>query len=180
MMYFEKEIWLPIVMDGEETAYVVSNLARIKRLKKGQGTNCSIIKQHQNKKTKYFYVNLRIKGKTKTCTVHRLVCAAFHGPNNTLHVAHIDGSKTNNLPENLRWSTEKENMADKYKHGTALFGEKISHSKLSSKQVCEILTLAKLGIKRSKIAKEYGIHSSYVGSLIRGEWRRHDRAMGLV
>ena len=180
MIDFENEFWVPIVIDGEETAYAVSNLARVKRVKKAQGTNCSVLVQKQNSQNKYFYVVLRINGKSKTCSVHRLVCTAFHGPSNGLDVAHIDGSRTNNLPENLRWSTEKENMADSYRHGTACFGERSPNSKLTSTQVCEIVRLAKSNVKRSQIAKNFGIHVSYVNALARGDWRRHDGSMEFV
>lgn len=179
-MELKNEFWVPIVINGEETAYSVSNLARVKRVKKSRGTSCSVLIQKQNVQNKYFYVTLRVNGKSKTFSVHRLVCTAFHGPSNGLDVAHIDGSRTNNLPENLRWSTEKENMADSYRHGTACFGEKSPHSKLTSAQVCEIVKLAKSSVKRSQIAKDFGIHTSYVNALARGDWRRHDGSVEFV
>lgn len=51
----------------------------------------------------------RVRG--KTYRVHRLVCEAFNGP--PLHgqvCMHDDEDSANNLPTNLRWGTQKENL----------------------------------------------------------------------
>lgn len=56
---------------------------------------------------------------SKSFGVHRLVAAAFivnTEPQRTL-VAHKDGNPSNNHVNNLRWSTHKENMADRKLHG---------------------------------------------------------------
>jgi len=51
--------------------------------------------------------------------VHRVVCMAFHGlpPTPQHEVAHGDGTRTNNRPDNLRWVTRRENMQDCERHG---------------------------------------------------------------
>lgn len=50
--------------------------------------------------------------KQKSYKVHRIVCAAFHGmPTEEMNVCeHIDENSDNNRPENLMWSTQKENL----------------------------------------------------------------------
>jgi hypothetical protein len=67
----------------------------------------------------YPTVTVCVGGKRKQLLVHRAVCAAFHGPapSGKRVVAHADGSRTNNRPENLRWATYSENQYDKVAHG---------------------------------------------------------------
>jgi HNH endonuclease len=50
--------------------------------------------------------------KGKNYKVHRLVCEAFNGPPPENAVCmHLDENALNNKPENLRWGTQKENLA---------------------------------------------------------------------
>ena len=56
----------------------------------------------------------------KECSIHRLVAEAFlPKPLGATEVDHIDGNKSNNRVENLRWVSHKENSNNpntKYKH----------------------------------------------------------------
>ena len=63
-----------------------------------------------NKNARHKYLNW-ISGR-KNFKVHRLVCSAFHGPKpfSRAVVLHLDDDATNNVPENLRWGTQKENL----------------------------------------------------------------------
>ncbi len=56
---------------------------------------------------------------TQSVYAHRAIAEAFiPNPENKPDVAHWDGNGLNNEVTNLRWATEKENMADKKRHGT--------------------------------------------------------------
>lgn len=95
--------------------YMVSNLGNVKSLKQGRNL---VMKTPKNKEG-YCFVNLRINGKSKVQTVHKLVAMAFlgHIPNGITNVVdHIDGNKSNNNLENLRVISNKENTT-RYRRG---------------------------------------------------------------
>lgn len=68
----------------------------------------------------YVAVVLSMGGEHINCLAHRLVCLAFHGepPTPEHQVRHLNGIRTDNRPENVRWGTISENMRDKLVHGT--------------------------------------------------------------
>ena len=117
----ETEVWLPI--DGYPL-YEVSNLGRVRSNNpNGMPTRSpnGVLRQSKH----YFgypMVGLYANGKSKTLTVHGLVCAAFHGPKPTPRheVAHEDGIPANVSAANLSWKLPAENCADKIRHGTHL------------------------------------------------------------
>lgn len=118
-----EEIWMPI--PGYEGAYEASSLGQIR------SCNRVVIDVRNNRKRKRVFkgkilrlntsashgrpsVMLSAKGQTKRILTARLVCLAFHGlpPTGKENVLHYDDNSFNNIPENLRWGTLKENAAD--------------------------------------------------------------------
>ncbi len=115
----EQEIWRDIL--GYEGLYQVSNLGRIKSLKR----KCKTAKGFRNVPEKicsstldtygYPIICLHKNGKKKTKTIHRLVGEAFiENPLNLPQINHIDEDKTNNCVNNLEWCNAKYNNT----HGT--------------------------------------------------------------
>ena len=54
----------------------------------------------------------------KAYSVHAIIAATFHGANTTMVVDHIDGNKSNNRADNLRWVTSKINSLDSHNKST--------------------------------------------------------------
>ena len=117
------EIWKPVV--GFEELYEVSNLGRVKALKRKKNCNrgWGWIKEHIMKNStnggEYYKVPLTNKEHIrKYYLVHRLVAKAFlSNPDNLPEVNHLDGNKLNNCVNNLEWCTRKDNIKHAYKMG---------------------------------------------------------------
>jgi hypothetical protein len=107
------EIWKDI--PRYEGYYQVSNLGRVKSLKRYQSPYETILKQPYNDGG-YHIVSVWIKSKGEIFRVHRLIAQAFiPNPHNKPHINHKDGDKTNNHIDNLEWCTHLENMRHAFK-----------------------------------------------------------------
>lgn len=105
------EKWKDIA--GFEGLYQISNLGRVKSLRKNIILKPGIVAKRNNKQG-YEIVHI----KYKQYYVHRLVAEAFIPNTKKLpQVNHIDGNKLNNSIENLEWVTAKENIKHAYKTG---------------------------------------------------------------
>jgi hypothetical protein len=71
------------------------------------------------KRDGYIVASLWANGHQVNRKVHQLVCEAFNGarPEGAI-TRHLDGDRTNNVPENLAWGTCTENNLDAVTHGT--------------------------------------------------------------
>lgn len=162
----QPETWLPI---PHFPNYEASSLGRIRNHLRSR-----IIK-HRRSPSGYLVVNLRRSGKSYSAYVHRLVCAAFHGPHTPARplVGHIDGSKLNNRPDNLRWVNASENQLYNYRHGKLGRGPKHPNARLSSRDIGDILALATTRT-RADIARMYSVSPQHIFRIIRGISRTED------
>lgn len=133
-----QEIWKDV--QGYEGQYQVSNLGRVKSIKRkltnGRSVSEKILNSSSKKKTQDGYLMVALAG--RTFRVNRLVAAAFiPNPDNKPVVNHIDGNKENNKADNLEWATISENMLHAYRCGlkTAMIGEENPNAKLTRNQV---------------------------------------------
>lgn len=101
--------------------------------------------------------------------LHRLVALAFcQGHEPGLTVNHIDGDKTNNLPENLEWISLAENTRHQWGTGLA----KGSEPKLTSKQIVYMRRLYRQGIPGHTIDIIAGCSPGYTQKICAGERRQ--------
>lgn len=106
------EEWRPI---PSHPTYEASSLGRVRSLRHRE----PLLLRGSINGAGYRQVTLRHDGDRKYATVHALVAEAFHGPRpEGMEVRHLDGSRTNNQPANLRWGTASENRYDSVRHGT--------------------------------------------------------------
>lgn len=128
------------------SSYYVSNFGRIYNEKKNKP-----VPIQKNRRTGYFFVSLwnYDKKKGEKRYVHRLVATYFiSNPDNKKYVDLIDTDKSNNVCQNLRWVTAKENVNNvltikhmKENHAN-VFGKKNSfygkkHTEKSKKEMSE-------------------------------------------
>jgi hypothetical protein len=129
----------------------------------------------QPNRTGHLRVTLLNLGRKKICFVHHLVLEAFVGPRpEGLIGRHKDGNPANNSLQNLQWSTQSQNRMDMWDHGTMPHGEDLHSAKLSESEVVSIRERFSEGdIDVVEIAKTYGVNSTTIGSVLRGQWWAH-------
>jgi len=114
---------------------------------------------------------LYISGKRASIRACRVVCEVFNGaPKPGQVVRHLDGSKTNDSPENLVWGTPKENSADMETHGTRLKGSAINTSRLTAEQV-QFIRCSDRG--HSDLAREFGVTPTAIWFIRAGRVWKH-------
>lgn len=150
------EDWKQVV--GYEGRYEVSKLGDIRTDPNSPHRNSRIhrgkfLHQRMNK-TGYLRVSLNLDGVKRSRNVHLVVLEAFKGLRPEGKVSrHKDGNSKNNSADNLEWSTQKENIADKIVHGTDNKGEKHHNAVLTEKDVIEMRAMAERGFSKVEIAK---------------------------
>jgi len=163
------EIWKSVKGHPQ---YLISNMGRIMsfntktNLKRREPLYMKLIPNKQG----YFTVSLNSK-KYKT---HNLVLDAFVGskPTPKHECCHIDGNKTNNFYDNLRWGTHAENMHDKIAHGTAsMKGKNYGNTKLKQSDIPIIRNML---VYRTcaHIGRLYGVSESSIHNIKSGKtWK---------
>lgn len=104
---------------------------------------------------------------------HSLVAAAFLGPRpRGMFCCHRDGDPANNDRRNLYYGTQKENMADRDRHGRTPRGERNGRAKLTAQQVSTIRARRAAGEQSNRLAAEFGVSPQLVAMITLGQcWR---------
>lgn len=112
--------------------------------------------------------------KNKYFLVHRLVATAFIRPSKENEVInHINGIKSDNRPDNLEWTTKRENALWNIELGLVLKGEQHGCSKLTEEDVHAIRDARKKGKPLRAIAARYGVTETLVSMIARRKIWRH-------
>ena len=169
-----KEIWKDI--KGYEGFYQISNLGRVKSLKKWSVNDRAFVSNESlltpwNNGNDYLVVSLSYNNKRKNHYIHRLVAEHFiDNPYEYSQVNHKDYNKRNNNVNNLEWCTAKYNriysqcnFPKRIKHPTNTGEYYISKRKgvyritIDKKEYTGCSTLEDAIKKRDEILREKGV-----------------------
>lgn len=171
------EIWKPVPYEPFDSKYVVSNLGRVKPIKKSKYSPAkSECLRNGVGARGYCYVTLYHNGIAKQCSVHRMVAICFVGaaPNGKNVVCHIDDNRLNNVADNLEWGDNYDNMQHMREHGRSLVGSKHPRALLDDFKVLSIRKLHADGeFTRKELAVKFDISYSVVCQIVRGVAWRH-------
>lgn len=156
------EEWRPFLRNP---MYSVSSFGRVMNCRRG-----SILTQVL-RPTGYLTVGLIVDGKQKTFLSHRVVLEAFCGncPSG-LEAMHLNGCRTDNRVENLRWGTRRENHSHKRIHGTAQIGNKNPNVKWTAELVQQV---RESELSSVKLSDRIGIPSSTIRQIRGGRTWKH-------
>lgn len=162
-----EEVWLS--PKGYEGYYLVSNLGRVRGLKRGA------ILEPVPSTDDYRVVSLSRENVVTTHRVHVLVLTTFCGekPFENAQAAHNDGDKSNNKLTNLRWASPVENQADVDRHGRRCRGEDVYGAVLTEGDVIAIRARIKSGERNRPISEDFGVSISTVHLIRHNKIWRH-------
>lgn len=172
-MNTDNEIW-HVIDDAPD--YEVSSLGRVRSwLKAGAGA-CSpnprraepkLLTIHKNTDG-YSCATLKIRGKHRIRTVHRLVLETFTQETSMgRHARHLDNNKQNNAISNLKWGSAEENQADR----RLVFdsGETgIPYVKLNKSKANQIRILMAAGIPTADVADTFNMTPAAIRNVVAG------------
>ncbi|MCX7282475.1 MAG: HNH endonuclease [Novosphingobium sp.] len=114
-------------------------------------------------------------GNKRWVRANRLVALAFIGPAPTPdhEVAHNNGSRLHNMPDNLRWATAKSNQADRKAHGTSPAGVANGRATISDDDVRYIRRrYREIKLARGKVSEldqQFNLTRSTIIRIARGQ-----------
>lgn len=124
----------------------------------------------------YKQIYVQINNMRIVILARRLIAIYFlENPEGHPEVNHLDGDKSNNNADNLKWVTKKENSHHAVKTGLIKTGADSVKSKLTVDNVACIKRLYKLNPKFNKlsVARKLGVRDSTIHKIIKNQrWKR--------
>jgi hypothetical protein len=167
--------WRPIPGWPE---YEVSEHGSLRRAHDRNGAGPGhALKPWRNKRTGYLQISLWRGNQDFRTTIHRIVELAFIGqaPSSKHVVAHNDVSRENNHWTNLRWATQRENMADTARHGTHNRGSRNGQAKIDEVCALAIRKMVAMNVPRSVAAEGFGVCRQTIDDIVSKRRWRHVR-----
>lgn len=135
------------------------------------GSKWKLLKQRQLGGNMNWAVHLSRSGKTFNKFVSRLVLEAFVGPApEGMICRHGPRGKHCNHLSNLQWGTQKDNIADKYRDGTRVFGVRHHEAKMTPEAVRAAREEHAAGASGASLAKKYGVAQTTMNHILRRIW----------
>lgn len=162
-----EERWAPV----NGWPYVVSDMGAVARvLRSGERRTLRPVPTH----TGYQQVTLSLWPRQRRVMVNRLIAEVFLPPprDGQVHVAHLNGNRTDNRVANLEWQTPLENNRAKWAHGTMPVGENHHNAKLTDADVERAHQMREQGYLHREIAAELGVVRQTVGRVLADHWGR--------
>ena len=160
--------WRPIIIDGQESNYIVSNTGLVKNATSG------LLLAYSLDGKGYAHVGLSMNNKSHTKRIHRLVAETFiPNPENKPQVNHMNGVKTCNWVGNLEWCTNSENQIHAINMGLRkiLKGAEHGHCQHTEEQVHAVCRLLEQGVPVYMVARKLNVKRSFVtGIIYQGNW----------
>ncbi len=167
-----KEEWRPVV--GFEGYSLVSDRGQVKRTVAYRPSLHGRMLKAPPVCNGYPAVSLSVAGqKMQLKPVHILVARAFLGPApGGMEVNHKDGNKLNAGLSNLEYVTHRENVDHAVRIGLVPRGTKCHTAVLVPSQVKRIRKACAAGRQQKLLAREYGVSTSVVCSIVNGgSWK---------
>ena len=149
---------------GYEGLYEITSDGKIYSLPKRTLKRRQIVRFSRNN-SGYDCVALCKNGKHRTHTVHKLVMETFVGERpEHMDIDHINGIKSDNNVDNLRYCTRSENMKNARRNGFKNYGEHSRFSKLTQDNVDYIRNSQ---MTQSQLAEKFGVSVATISRIIR-------------
>jgi len=175
-MSLNREVWKPVFFKPFNRKYLVSNLGRVKAIKKSKYSNNKRMCLKPGVGARgYAFVTLYHNKQSKQLAVHRMVAYAFIGnpPKGKNIVCHLDDNKLNNVADNLVWGDNYDNMRHMVEHRRSLVGSKNPTAKLDDIKVQTIRRLYSEGsYTQTELAEVFEVDQTIVSRVVlRQSWK---------
>lgn len=156
--------------------YEVSSLGRVRRVTAACGTHAGRVLKAKTTPQGYLEVRLQRDGRAHDRRVHRLVCEAFRGapPPDKPFACHRNDTPDDNLLENLRWGSRKDNADDALENNRYLRGELCGSSRHTEKTIRLMMEDRRdTGSSIDVLALRYSISRSQISKILNGQYWKH-------